>query len=58
MNRYIRQFIPKGTDFNNISYQYFKKLQIDLNNRPQKCLNYLTPNEVYFGIKINIENTI
>ena len=51
MNRYVRQFIPKGTDFNNISHQY-------LNNRPKKCLNYLTPNEVHFGIKINIESTI
>ena len=58
MNRYVRQFIPKGTDFNNISHQYLRKLQIDLNNRPKKCLNYLTPNEVHFGIKINIENTI
>ncbi|WP_159184599.1 IS30 family transposase, partial [Francisella noatunensis] len=58
MNRYIRQFIPKGTNFNNISHQYIRKLQIDLNNRPKKCLNYLTPNEVHFGISINIENTI
>ncbi|QIV94811.1 IS30 family transposase [Allofrancisella frigidaquae] len=58
MNRYIRQFIPKGTDFSNISHQYLRKLQIDLNNRPKKCLNYLTPNEVHFGISINIENTI
>ncbi|MRN44986.1 IS30 family transposase, partial [Brucella sp. 09RB8913] len=58
MNRYIRQFIPKGTDFSNISHQYLRKLQIDLNNRPKKCLNYLTPNEVHFGISINIETTI
>ena len=58
MNRYVRQFIPKGTDFSSISHQYLRKLQIDLNNRPKKCLNYLTPNEVHFGIKINIENTI
>lgn len=58
MNRYVRQFIPKGTNFDNISHQYLRKLQIDLNNRPKKCLNYLTPNEVHFGIKINIETTI
>ncbi len=58
MNRYLRKFIPKGTDFSNISHQYIKKLQNDLNNRPKKCLNYLTPNEVHFGIKINIESTI
>ncbi|WP_042519665.1 IS30 family transposase [Francisella philomiragia] len=58
MNRYVRQFIPKGTDFSNISHQYLRKLQIDLNNRPKKCLNYLTPNEVHFEININIESTI
>ena len=58
MKRYIRQFVPKGTNFDDISHQYLRKLQIDLNNRPKKCLNYLTPNEVHFGIKINIETTI
>ena len=58
MNRYIRQFVPKGTNFDDISHQYLRKLQIDLNNIPKKCLNYLTPNEVHFGIKINIETTI
>ena len=54
MNRYIRQFIPKGTDFKEISHQYIRRLQNDLNNRPKKCLNYLTPNEVHFGIFINL----
>ncbi|GAB4221959.1 MAG: hypothetical protein Kow0076_1930 [Francisella sp.] len=58
MNRYIRQFIPKGTDLSKISHQFIKKLQNDLNNRPKKCLNYLTPNEVHFVIRINIESTI
>ena len=58
MNRYVRQFIPKGTNFDNVSHQYLKKLQIDLNNRPKKCLNYMTPNEMHFGIKVNIESTI
>ena len=58
MNRYVRQFMSKDTGFNNISHQYLRKLQIDLNNRPKKYLNYLTPNEVHFGIKINIESRI
>lgn len=44
MNRYIRQFIPKVTDFKEISHQYIRRLQNNLNNRPKKCLNYLTPN--------------
>ena len=58
MKRYVRQFIAKGTDLSNMSHQYIRKLQNDLNNRPKKCLNYLTHNEVHFGIEIAIENTI
>ena len=58
MNRYVRKFIPKGTDLSKISDKYIRELQNNLNNRPKKCLNYLTPNEVHFGIKINIESTI
>ena len=33
-------------------------MQLDLNNRSKKCLNYLTPNEVHFVIKINTENML
>ena len=58
MNRCVRQFIPKGTYFNNLLDQYLMKLQIDLNNRSKKFFNHLTPNEVRFGIKMNIKTTI
>ena len=58
MNRYVRKFIPKGTDLSKISDRYVRELQNALDNRPIKCLNYLTSNEVHFGIKINIESTI
>ena len=58
MNRYVRKFIPKGTNLSKISDRYIRELQNALNNRPKKCLNYLTPNEVHFGIKINIESTV
>lgn len=45
-NGLIRRFLPKGTDFNNVSEQQLKNIQNNLNNRPRKVLGYKTPNEV------------
>lgn len=58
INRYIRQSIPKSTDFGTVSHEFLRNLEITLNNRPKKCLNYLTPNEVHFGVSLSIETTI
>jgi IS30 family transposase len=46
----IRQYFPKGTDFNNISEAMLKEVEIALNSRLRKCLNYKTALEV---LKIN-----
>jgi len=46
-NGLIRQYFPKGTDFNNISRYQVKKVQHQLNGRPRKTLNYQTPFEVF-----------
>ncbi|MBL7214815.1 MAG: IS30 family transposase, partial [Phycisphaerae bacterium] len=45
-NGLLRQFFPKGTDFNKISEEEIDKAAALLNNRPRKCLNYRTPHEV------------
>ena len=45
----IRRFFPKRTDFNRVSYYAVKRVEQLLNNRPRKCLNYATPNEVLSG---------
>jgi IS30 family transposase len=45
-NGLIRQYFPKGTDFNNISAAMLKEVEIALNSRPRKCLEYKTPTEV------------
>jgi transposase, IS30 family len=45
-NGLIRQYYPKGTDFNLVSDEDVKKLEGLLNNRPRKTLGYRTPNEV------------
>lgn len=50
-NGLIRQYIPKGTSFENITPEYIKMIEDRLNNRPRKSLNWRTPNEVFYGFK-------
>ena len=51
-NGLIRQYIPKGTSFKNITPEYIQMIEDKLNNRPRKSLNWKTPNEVFYGLKI------
>ena len=51
-NGLIRQYIPKGTSFENITQEYIKMIEDKLNNRPRKALNWKTPNEAFYGLKI------
>jgi IS30 family transposase len=46
-NGLIRQYFPKGTEFNKISRYEVKKAQDQLNGRPRKTLGYRTPLEVF-----------
>ena len=55
-NKLIRQYIPKKTDFRNISPQQVSKIQNKLNSRPRKGLDFYTPEEVIekkLGIKVH-----
>ena len=45
-NGLIRQYFPKGTDFNTISDDAIRAVENELNNRPRKCLNYKKPVEI------------
>lgn len=46
-NLWIRYYFPKGTDFNQISDEDLRDVEWELNNRPRKRLQYLTPQEVF-----------
>ncbi len=46
-NGLIRQFFPKGADFNTVSRYEVKRAQHLLNGRPRKTLNFRTPYEVF-----------
>ena len=54
LNGLIRQYIPKGKDFDNIDTLFIKKIEDKLNNRPRKILNFLTPKEFYDNINYTI----
>ena len=45
-NGLIRQYFPKGTDFNSISQAMIDKVEEELNNRPRDCLEFHKPIEI------------
>ena len=50
-NGLIRQYFPKGTNFQKVTQMEVEKVAEKLNNRPRKTLNYKTPKEV-FNLKL------
>ncbi|PQQ29223.1 IS30 family transposase, partial [Photorhabdus hindustanensis] len=51
INGLIRQYFPKGTDFNKVSDQEINFVVNRLNNRPRKTRGGKTPNELFKGIR-------
>ncbi|MDF1712263.1 MAG: IS30 family transposase, partial [Akkermansiaceae bacterium] len=47
-NGLIRQYFPKKTDFSNLTEEEVKIVQDKLNRRPRKCLDFQTPNDIFF----------
>lgn len=45
-NRYIRRFLPKGTNLSRVSKEEITEIEIYLNNRFMECLEFKTPKEV------------
>jgi IS30 family transposase len=52
-NKLLRQYFPRYINLQNITDEDIKIIQNKLNNRPRKCLGYLTPNEVLLGGAFN-----
>lgn len=48
-NGLVRQYFPKGTDFDEIEDWEIRWVEERLNNRPRKRLGWATPNEVYYA---------
>ena len=49
-NKLIRQYIPKGTDFNQITDKQIKEIQHKINRRPRKKLNYDNPKNQFYKL--------
>jgi IS30 family transposase len=48
-NGLVRQYLPKKTQFTNITDHEIERIENRLNNRPRKSLQYKTPFEVYYA---------
>lgn len=46
-NGLIRRFLPKKTNLATIPKLHIERIEAWLNNRPRKCLNFLTPAEAF-----------
>lgn len=49
-NGLIRQYFKKGFDLSEVTATEVKKVNDKLNNRPRKCLEFKTPNQLFCGI--------
>tara|TARA_B110000881_G_scaffold23491_1_gene17043 strand:+ start:821 stop:1777 length:957 start_codon:yes stop_codon:yes gene_type:complete len=48
-NGLIRQYFPKGTDFDRITEDQIAEVEQKLNSRPRKCLERKTPASIFFS---------
>lgn len=53
-NGLLREYFPKGENISNRSDEYIQSKVDELNKRPRKCLNFLTPYEVYFFVSLHL----
>lgn len=53
LNGLIRQYIPKKTNINGLSDEYINFVEDELNNRPRKRFDFLSPNQVFHNMTNN-----
>lgn len=49
-NKLVRQYIPKGTDFRELTDDFITSVQYKLNRRPRKKLDFSTPKDEFFKL--------
>lgn len=49
-NDILRQFFPKGINFNKVSLRQINRVQNQVNDRPRKILDFSTPHEVFVNL--------
>jgi len=53
-NGLIRQYFPKGTDFNKVTEKQIRQVMDRLNNRPRKTRGGRSPNELFMGQRVDL----
>lgn len=53
LNRLLRRFFPKGTDFREVSEERLSGVELAINHRPMKCLGWKTPAEVFAQLALS-----
>jgi IS30 family transposase len=56
MNGLLRQYFPKNQDFTTITQEEIEAAMNLLNNRPRKCLDFMTPLEVFFSQPVALDS--
>ena len=54
VNSLIRQYFPKGTDFNDVTDVEIEAVTERLNNRPLETRGFKSPNELFMGQRVNL----
>ena len=52
-NGLVREYLPKGEDLSQYSYQQLTSIEQSMNNRPRKILGFQTPHEVLSTLKLD-----
>ncbi|WP_444944881.1 IS30 family transposase [Microbulbifer sp. ZKSA006] len=53
-NGLIRQYFPKGSDFNQVTDEQIKHVMERLNNRPRRTRGCRSPNELFMGQRVDL----
>ena len=56
MNGLVRQYLPKHSDFTNASQAVLENIMQELNHRPRKCLDFLSPFQVFFQQPVALQS--
>lgn len=51
-NKLVRQYIPKKSNFDEFNDKYIKQVQLKINRRPRKALDFKNPVELFFNFAV------
>lgn len=55
-NGLLRQYLPKGSEFSHLTESRLVEIEDELNSRPRKCLDWRTPYEIEWGVRVALTN--